>query len=177
VDFAAEVVRAEVQRLRSAAPTLEAASPRASGAAPARGGAPPKSVEPGGPPNDVLSPQVRQLFETLPGVGTLPEGAGTVLRGEAGGPGEEAWVRFHLLVKGAIVTAARFQALGCPHTLATAAWLTGRLPGRRRGDLVPGEPSDWARTLGVPVEKLGRLLTVEDALRSTLERWSPAADE
>jgi hypothetical protein len=31
-----------------------------------------------------------------------------------------------------------------------------------------GEPADWARALEVPVEKLGRLLVVEDALQACL---------
>ena len=63
--------------------------------------------------------------------------------------------------------AARFQAWGCPHTLAVAAWLTQQLPGRKAGQALPGTPADWARALEVPTEKLGRLLVVEDALRKS----------
>jgi hypothetical protein len=36
--------------------------------------------------------------------------------------------------------------------------------GRKSGALVPGTPLEWAETLQVPVNKLGRLLTIEDAL-------------
>jgi cysteine desulfurase len=94
-----------------------------------------------------------------------------VISGEAGGPREEAWVRFHLLVEGGTVKDARFQAFGCPHTLDVAAWLCRELPGRTRGALTPGEPADWAASRGVPVEKLGRLLVIEDALRACLLQW------
>ena len=94
--------------------------------------------------------------------------------GEAGGPGQETWVRFHLTVTGDIVKAARFKAYGCPHTLKVAQWLTDRLPGRRRNEGVPGNPTQWAEALGVPVDRLGRLLVVEDALLAGFARW-PAA--
>ena len=94
-----------------------------------------------------------------------------IATGEAGSPAQEAWIRFHLKVEGDAVKDARFQAYGCPHTLAVTAWLTGRLPGRKRDDLVPETPRAWAEALEVPVEKLGRLLIVEDALRDCLQHW------
>ena len=100
----------------------------------------------------------------------FPPGAG-VVSGEAGGPTEETWVRIHLLVEGDTVKDARVQALGCPHTLDVATWLSAELRGRRRGMLPPGSPAEWAASRSVPVEKLGRLLVIEDALRACLLRW------
>lgn len=99
----------------------------------------------------------------------FPRDAGTVAQGEAGSPAQEAWVRFRLTLEGDVVKTARFKAWGCPHTLAVTAWLTGQLPGRTRADLVPGSPREWATRHEVPVEKLGRLLIVEDALRDCLQ--------
>jgi NifU-like protein involved in Fe-S cluster formation len=81
-------------------------------------------------------------------------------------------VRFHLLTAGDTVKEARFQAFACPHTTEVAAWLCAALPGRTRGQLIPGTPSAWAHAHGVPAEKLGRLLVVEDALRACLARWA-----
>jgi cysteine desulfurase len=95
-----------------------------------------------------------------------------VVTGEAGGRGQETWLRFHLLVAGDTVKEARFQAYACPHTTEVAAWLCGELRGRTRQRLIPGTPGDWARARGVPAEKLGRLLVVEDALRACLAHWS-----
>jgi NifU-like protein involved in Fe-S cluster formation len=69
------------------------------------------------------------------------------------------------------VIEARFQARGCPHTLATASWLATQLAGRRRCAVQPGSPREWAQALGVPVEKLGRLLLIEDALHAALAQW------
>jgi cysteine desulfurase len=99
------------------------------------------------------------------------DAAATVI-GEAGGPGEETWVRFHLLIAGDSVKEARFQAFACPHTMQVAAWLCGALRGRTRQALIPGTPSAWALEHHVPPEKLGRLLLVEDALRACLAHWT-----
>jgi cysteine desulfurase len=125
---------------------------------------------------DPLSPLARRYFDELPHAGVMAsdgDGKGAkgtkVVRGEAGGIAEGAWVRFHLRITGGSVKAALFQAWGCPHTLAVTAWLTEQLPGRSLTDLVPGTPAAWLKTMDVPVEKLGRLLTVEDALNATLQ--------
>jgi len=133
--------------------------------------------QPDSPLLAALSPSTRALFLSLPNAGSLPPGA-NVIHSEAGGPGQETWVRFHLQIESrtgeGIVKAALFQAYGCPHTLAVTAWLTGQLPGRSMNDLVPGTPSAWLQAFEVPVEKLGRLLTVEDALRAAFQQINPA---
>jgi cysteine desulfurase len=95
-----------------------------------------------------------------------------IVRGEAAGAGQETWVRFHLLVADDIVREARFQAFACPHTTEVAAWLCEALRGRTREALIPGAPADWARARGIPDEKLGRLLVVEDALHACLAHWT-----
>jgi cysteine desulfurase len=95
-----------------------------------------------------------------------------VITGEAGGYDQGTWVRFQLLIAGASVKDACFQVLGCPHTMDTVAWLSEQLPGRTREGLIPGAPAAWAAARLVPVEKLGRLLIVEDALLACLTRWA-----
>jgi uncharacterized protein (DUF3820 family) len=54
----------------------------------------------------------------------------------------------------------------------TAAWLCAELRGRGRAALIPGTPLAWAQARGIPPEKLGRLLVVEDALRQCLTHWT-----
>ena len=115
-----------------------------------------------------LSPAVPAREITGPG----PRGAETLVSGEAGGPEEDTWVRFHLLIAGDTVKEARFQAFACPHTMQVAASLCGALRGRSRQGLIPGTPGAWAQEHRVPPEKLGRLLVVEDALRACLTHWS-----
>ena len=110
---------------------------------------------------------------SAPGAGWPGAGAagGAIVSGEAGGRGQETWVRFHLLIAGDTVKEARFQAFACPHTTEVAAWLCAELRGRTREQLIPGTPGAWAQARGVPAEKLGRLLVVEDALRACVAHW------
>ncbi|HSY08737.1 MAG TPA: iron-sulfur cluster assembly scaffold protein [Steroidobacteraceae bacterium] len=91
-----------------------------------------------------------------------------MFRGEAGAAESGTWARFHVRIADGTVRDARFQAYGCPHTLAVMAWLTRQLPGRALHELAVGKPAEWARALDVPIEKLGRLLVVEDALHACL---------
>lgn len=105
------------------------------------------------------------------GPGTRDYGSGGQTVGEAGGPGQEVWVRFRLQVADGVVKSALFKAYGCPHTLAVTAWVAERLRGRDRAALAPGTPAEWAEALAVPVEKLGRLLVVEDALADCARHW------
>jgi cysteine desulfurase len=120
---------------------------------------------------DAIRREVTRLRMLSP-ASELPGGPSEgVAAGEAGGPGQEAWVRFTLQVRGGLVKSALFKAYGCPHTLAVTAWVAERLRGRSRTDLAPGAPAEWAETLAVPVEKLGRLLVVEDALANCARHW------
>lgn len=114
--------------------------------------------------------EVTRLRALSPASEPALAGLGEVV-GEAGGPGQEAWVRFRLSVGAGSVKSALFKAYGCPHTLAVAAWVAERLRGRSRAELAPGTPAEWADTLAVPVEKLGRLLVVEDALADCARHW------
>jgi len=118
-----------------------------------------------------LSPAAGALDAPLHSSMGAPVPAAAVVSGEAGGRGQETWVRFHLLIAGDTVKEARFQAFACPHTTQVAAWLCRELRGRTREQLIPGTPSGWAQAHGVPAEKLGRLLVVEDALRACLAHW------
>jgi cysteine desulfurase len=117
---------------------------------------------------DAIRREVTRLRELSPA--SEPARASGVI-GEGGGPGQEVWVRFTLGVEGGVVKSALFKAYGCPHTLGVVAWVAERLRGRGRAGLAPGTPADWAEALAVPVEKLGRLLVVEDALADCARHW------
>jgi NifU-like N terminal domain len=127
--------------------------------------------------NDLLAPQVRRLFGSLAhagppgdvgegGEGGEGGGAERWVHGEAGRQVRGTRVRFELRLADGRVSAARYQAYGCPHTLAVCEWLAQQLEAGPATSL--GGPQDWSRQLGVPTMKLGRLLVVEDALRAAL---------
>jgi NifU-like protein involved in Fe-S cluster formation len=108
-------------------------------------------------------PQVVELFKRLPFAGRMDPAVG-VFTGAAGGQGHGAEVRFWIKCTGNRIQAISFQAFGCPHTIAAAAWVAQRARGLT---LVDVERTAWLeveRALAVPAEKRGRLLIVEDAL-------------
>ncbi len=193
IDAAAAAVQLQVARLRAISPAGSGRIDASHGGSPPAAGSqeadsagakrPDSAVAEAAPAaqstagSGTLSPLARRYFESLPGAGAMPRGEG-VIQGTAGSPEAEAWVRFHLRMEQGNVKAALFQAWGCPHTLAVTGWLTGQLPGRSMtsslSEFVPGTPSAWLEALEVPVEKLGRLLIVEDALRETFRQWTEA---
>ena len=113
---------------------------------------------------DLLDPSVRRLFSSLRHTGVL-DGPG-VTYGEAGRELRGTRVRFALRRDGSRIVEARYQAYGCPHTLAVCEWLAERLEAVEGPEV--GTPSHWASELNIPPAKLGRLLVVEDALRAAL---------
>jgi NifU-like protein involved in Fe-S cluster formation len=110
----------------------------------------------------------RRYFEAPASAGVL-SGAG-VFRGAAGTAELGAWVQFDLQLAAGIIEAMRFLAFGCPHTIAVAAWLAEQAPGRAVNVALPESVQAIAVRFAVPVPKLGRLLTIEDA-------WAAAATQ
>ncbi len=102
-----------------------------------------------------------RYFDSAPGAGVL-SGAGA-FRGAAGSRGRGTWVQFDLQVTSGTIQAARFQALGCPHTIAVAAWVVERAIGGGIRTTLPETVEDLSERFAVPVEKRGRLLIIEDA--------------
>ncbi|MCU0760017.1 MAG: aminotransferase class V-fold PLP-dependent enzyme [Steroidobacteraceae bacterium] len=190
VDAAAAAIDREVRRLAAIAPRAAAVPgpvlrPLAAGGAQGDPGAErgvPALADAGAPtpgwrPPEVaaaLPERVRRLFRELPHAGAPEPGSGPWVQGWAGSRREGAEVVFHLQFDAhGTVSDVRFQVYGCPHTLATAAWVASQLPGRTSGELVPSSPLEWAATLAVPAPKLGRLLRIEDALRAVAARSRP----
>jgi NifU-like protein involved in Fe-S cluster formation len=109
------------------------------------------------------SSEVVRRFDSPRGAGELPHGTPGLVAGEAEDRALHVWVRFQLQVVDGVVKTARFSAFGCPHTVAaasrTAEWLEGR---RLRGSRL--DLRALQAELEVPVEKLGKLIRIEDAV-------------
>jgi NifU-like protein involved in Fe-S cluster formation len=103
----------------------------------------------------------RRYFETAANAGELA-GPG-VFRGAAGDHGQGTWVQFDLRIDAGAVSAAKFLAFACPHTIAVAAWLTEQAVGRPLKPKLPESVQALRERFAVPVEKMGRLLIIEDA--------------
>lgn len=112
------------------------------------------------------SEAVLALFRSLAGAGDLALDGGKAASGEAAALDQGAWVRFAARIDGDRFADCRFRAFGCPHTLAAASLVAGRLRGAPLAAASAIDAAGIARELDVPAEKMGRLLVVEDALRA-----------
>lgn len=107
------------------------------------------------------SERVRELF-------TRPDHAGDLENPDAQVHIDEQGVRIALAVRcdGGDISCLRFRAWGCPHVLAAAEWFCREFEGRPVRALQTFGAADIMRSLSVPREKLGRILVLEDAVRS-----------
>ena len=105
-----------------------------------------------------------RYFEALERAGELPNGLPGLVSGEAEDRTLHIWVRFQLQLQGGIVRLARFQVFGCPHAVAAASKVAEWLEGRSEADARALDARAVCAALEVPVEKLGKLLRIEDAV-------------
>lgn len=70
------------------------------------------------------------------------------------------------LGSGAVLQQLRFQAWGCPHVIAACESFCRDFEGRPAADLEQFETARIIVDLAVPVEKTGRILVLEDTVRS-----------
>jgi len=107
----------------------------------------------------------RRYFENATCAGTLV-GPGS-FRGAAGSRAQGTWVQFDVQVNSTTgrrtIRAVRFLAFACPHIIAVSAWLAERSVGLDAKAQLPESVQCIVERFEVPVEKLGRLLIVEDA--------------
>lgn len=69
-------------------------------------------------------------------------------------------------LRGGLIAECRFRACGCPHTIAAAEWWCGKMEGQPAAAIAQFDVADCMRQLAVPVEKTGRILLLEDTIRS-----------
>lgn len=92
---------------------------------------------------------------------------GAVHRGMAGSRATGTWIQFDVRTGGeqqrSIIEAARFLAYACPHVIAVADWVAEAALGRPAEPVLPESVQRLRERFDVPIEKLGRLLVIEDA--------------
>jgi len=106
------------------------------------------------------SDRVRQLFADPAHAGDLADAQHVRVDGQG--------VRIALAVtcRDGVAKSLRFRAWGCPHVLAAAEAFCRDYEGRPCSDLLAFQAAEVMQTLPVPTEKLGRILVLEDAVRS-----------
>ena len=111
--------------------------------------------------SDPYSAHVRALF-------ARPEHAGDLEKPDLRVQINDQGVRVALAAKvdDDIIVGLRFRAWGCPHLLAAAEAFCRAFEGRPVSALQAFSAAELMQTLPVPKEKLGRILVLEDAVRS-----------
>ncbi len=109
---------------------------------------------------DPYSTLVREYFAD-------PQHAGDIPGGAAGYVAEQGIrVRFSADIANDAIATMRFMAWSCPHVIAAAEAICRHYEGRSPRELEGFESAQIMQTLAIPPEKTGRILVVEDALRS-----------
>jgi NifU-like protein involved in Fe-S cluster formation len=121
------------------------------------------------------SESTRRYFEQPVNAGML-SGPG-VFRGSAGNREKGTWVQFDLQVQSGTLQAVRFLAFACPHTIAVAAWLAENSVGTAVKAAMIESVHTLRERFAVPVDKLGRLILVEDAWLAATTRAIDSAGE
>jgi len=111
------------------------------------------------------SAKVRELF-------AAPAHAGDIADGEAVDVADQdVRLRLSAQAEGGRIAALRFRACGCPHVIAAAEAVCSNLEGQPVTDLESYTIADIMQKLPIPVEKTGRILVIEDAVRSLGQRF------
>lgn len=110
------------------------------------------------------NPAVARVFDAPPRARELPPGTAGLVAGEAEDRTQGVWVRFELQVVEDVIRAVALQVYGCPHTVAAANVVAAALEGRSVAVAKGLDVRAVTAELEVPVEKLGKLLRIEDAL-------------
>jgi NifU-like protein involved in Fe-S cluster formation len=117
------------------------------------------------------SPTVIDHFQQPRNGGRLEAGEG-VIKGTAGSIAQGTMFVLSARIAGDRIESVRFEAYGCPHCIAAGSWLSERLVGLNREQLRTWRWREADQALHFPLEKRGRLLILEDAVRALCEAWT-----
>ncbi len=73
--------------------------------------------------------------------------------------------------RGGVIERMRFRAWGCPHLIAAAEWLCEHYEGKGLEALEDFPFGPIMENLAIPTEKTGRILVLEDAVRSLGQKF------
>lgn len=109
---------------------------------------------------DPYGAEVRELFAAPAHAGDLDHALVATV-GDA-----DARVQLYARVEDGRVAAMRFLARGCPHLVAAAEATCRALEGKKAVEFEDFDATGIRDRLAVPVEKTGRILLLEDAVRA-----------
>lgn len=110
------------------------------------------------------SVEVRRRFAAaLAAERSIPTGSEVSASAEAEDRTLGIWARARIGISDGRIVAAEFDVWGCPDTIAAANLAAERMRGVALADFHGLNSRELAEELGIPTEKLGKLLRLEDA--------------
>ena len=103
---------------------------------------------------------VRRLFADPAHAGVLEQGSSVLIEAQG------VRVELSAVVKDGRLAALRFRTWGCPHLIAAAESFCASFEGLDVAQLETFTGAPISEKLDVPVQKTGRILVLEDAVRS-----------
>lgn len=106
------------------------------------------------------SARVREFFGAPAHAGDVQDGRSVQV------DADDVRIRLSAVTSDGRIDSIRFRAWGCPHSIAAAEAACTALEGQPVATLLEFTAHDLMEYLSVPVEKTGRILVLEDAVRS-----------
>lgn len=113
--------------------------------------------------------KVWTLFRDTPRAGRFAPDTPGLLVGEAGSQAGRDRLRLELQVTNGTTADSRFQAHGCPYTIAVGAWLAGWCVGRPLADFASAPVAELRAALEIPEDRAHCWLMAQDVLRALNE--------
>ena len=106
------------------------------------------------------------LFRETPRAGRFDVATPGLLTAEVGTPAGRGRLRLEARIAENVIADSRFQAWGCPFTIAAGAWAAGWLVGKTPQDAARLSAATVAEALEIPDDRAHCGLMVEDAVRA-----------
>ena len=120
--------------------------------------------------HDPYNAETRALFANPAHAGDLQGGHARSALAEASESSAGARIQLAIGLVDGQIQKCRFRVFGCPHLIAASEWLCRTIEGGPVAGLADFRAADCIEPLGIPVEKTGRILLLEDAIRLLLEQ-------
>lgn len=121
--------------------------------------------------------EVLKRFHSPERAGEYAEDTPETLTGEAEDRTLNVWVRIQVTLAGTVIRSVSYRVFGCPHMVAAAEWVAEALRGQSPDALRELDMHELRDTLDAPLEKLGKLLVLEDALHACWQASNARATE
>jgi nitrogen fixation NifU-like protein len=123
---------------------------------------------------DPYNETVRALFFAPQHAGSLSRDYGQMLFASVAESDKGSRLELAAGIAEEVIVEMRFKVWGCPHLIAAAEALCKEREHGAIAGLSVFEPAEIMARLAIPVEKTGRILLLEDALKSLWAQYSVA---